>query len=139
MAYGFNDDKSKFDVSGYGKKTGTFEPMESTNVNNIDIDVYAYGSTAYVNGTFTALDTASGTWYPIGTVYGLDPIAETFGTCARWDGAARMTETSTGQEVIGRIAAITIDDNVIWVQVGNVTTATNYMVNFAYRLANEDA
>ena len=139
MAYGFNDDKSKFDVSGIGKKTLAFTPMESANVYDIDVNVYAYGPTAYVDGTFTANNTTAGTWYPIGTIDGPAPVAETYGTCARWDGRALVTSSSTGAEVKGWLSAITIEDNVIWVKVAALTTATRFATNFAYRLANVDA
>lgn len=85
MPYGFNDDKSMFDLSDIDQSTEgnfTVNPATSGNrITNADIDSWAEGRIGCVSGSFTPRYTySSDFWLLVGTTDIL-PAAETGGTC----------------------------------------------------------
>lgn len=85
MPYGFNDDKSKFDLANMGGSTGTFTPNVSTSVgvSSADVNVWKEGPIACVAGSFVPVTTA--TTFPatvnIGTIDDIKP-SDVAGGCA---------------------------------------------------------
>lgn len=79
MPYGFNDDKSKFNLANMGGSSGTFTPNVSTSagVSSADVNVWKEGSIASISGTFVLVTKA--TSFPamvtLGTIEDFKPVS----------------------------------------------------------------
>ena len=74
MAYGFNDDKSKFDLSGIDtSRVGTFTP-NANKISNSNVQVWADGTIGHIAGYVTLVSRAT-TNGVVGHIDGITPDA----------------------------------------------------------------
>ena len=117
MAYGFNDDKSKFDLSDIGSsRVGTFTP-NANRVRSSNVQVWADGAIGHIAGLITLLSTTTTTGI-VGHIDGITPDAGDsysagMGQCGftTANGQARMSVQANGdvfytRDVTGSTVAI---------------------------------
>lgn len=89
MQYGFEDDKSKFDLSNMIDGYGSFTPNTSqTNVSVTNVQLMTHGSLGLLTGTLTLTNVSETEWYAIGTLSGIRVVKQSYATdpvCIRVD------------------------------------------------------
>lgn len=72
MPYGFNDDKSMFDLDGITDRFATFTPnVALTNVDLSDDLCVKHGTMALLTGSMSFRSLTRGAWYLLGTLGGV--------------------------------------------------------------------
>ena len=99
MPYGFEDDRSKFDLDGLDDVVGSLLPnADMPNVVFSDVRCVMHGTTGLLTGrmTYTKL-TPGHVWYRVGTVTGMEVMRVAYGTYVLNDSntmsAGRLTMT----------------------------------------------
>lgn len=86
MQYGFEDDKSKFDLSNMTDSYGSFTPNTSqTNVSVTSIQCMVHGSLGLLTGTLTFTNASDTVWYVIGTLSGISVVKQSYATVKVWE------------------------------------------------------
>lgn len=124
MQYGFEDDKSKFDLSNMINGYGSFTPNTSqTNVNVTNIQCMTHGSLGLLTGTITLTNVSDTVWYAIGTLSGIRVVKQSYATI-------EVKESVGGTEVIFRVDT----DGVVrvrpWAPISNDVAIGSFSVTF---------
>ena len=77
MPYGFNEDKSMFDLGGMADRIVSFVPSAGqTKVVLNDAQCVVHGTTGLLTGTASFRDVDAGAWYMLGALSGLSLVAQ---------------------------------------------------------------
>jgi hypothetical protein len=104
MPYGFNDDKSQFDLENMGGAAGTFTPniSASNGVSTADISVWKEGRIACIAGTFKPAFGSQSLpfWLTVGTIEDYKPAATAGGVAIDIDDVMSMPVTIDASGVV---------------------------------------
>lgn len=79
MPYGFNDDKSMFDLDGLTDRLATFTPSSAlTNITLSNMLCVVHGTTGLLTGTANFTSLTNGTWYLLGTLSDVTVASQTY-------------------------------------------------------------
>lgn len=79
MPYGFNDDKSMYDLDGITDKFATFTPNAAlTNVDLSGVLCVKHGTAALLTGSMSFRSLTKGVWYQLGSLEGVTVERQTY-------------------------------------------------------------
>lgn len=115
MQYGFDDDKSKFDLSNMLDGYGSFTPNTSqANVSVTNVQFMTHGSLGLLTGTLTFTNASDTVWYAIGTLSGMSVVKQSYATVKVWKSVgsteAIMRVDTDGTVRVRPLAPISNDD-----------------------------